>query len=112
MVERQSGYKLKFFHTDGGKEYTRKTIKNTFTTYLEETGIVHEATPAYSSASNGAAERFNRTLFDMARPTLIKAKLPTPFWAEAIRTRANKVRNRLPTKALLKTNLHTKFGSA
>src|ERR1700733_4173058 len=35
----------------------------------------------------------------MARPSLIKAKLPTPFWAEAIGT-ANKIRNRLPTKAL------------
>jgi hypothetical protein len=50
------------------------------------------------SASNGAAERLNRTLFDiMARPSLIKSKLPTPFWAEAIKT-ANKVRNRLPTR--------------
>jgi hypothetical protein len=68
MVELQSGYKLKFFHTDGGKEYTGKTVQNTFTTYLEETGIVHESTPAYSSASNGAAERLNRTLVDMARP--------------------------------------------
>jgi len=43
--------------------------------------------------------RLNRTLFDMARPSLIKAKLPTPFWAEAIRT-GNKIRHRLPTKAL------------
>jgi hypothetical protein len=34
MVERQSGHKLKFFHTDGGKEYTGKTAKNTFTTFL------------------------------------------------------------------------------
>src|SRR5579859_655272 len=56
MVERQSGYKLKFFHTDSGKEYTGKTVKNMFTAYLEENGIVHESTRAYSSASNGAAE--------------------------------------------------------
>jgi hypothetical protein len=34
----------------------------------------------------------------MARPSLIKAKLPTPFWAEAITT-ANKIRNRLPSKS-------------
>jgi hypothetical protein len=98
IAERQSGYKLKFFHTDGGKEYTGKTAKNTFTTFLQDCRIVHDSTPAHSSASNGAAERLNRTLFDMARPSLIKAKLPTPFWAEAI-IAANKVRNRLPSKS-------------
>jgi len=109
MVERQSGYKLKFFHTDGGKEYTGKTVKNTFTTFLHDTGIVHDSTPAYSSASNGAAERLNRTLLDMARPSIIKAKLPTPFWAEAVTT-ANKIRNRLPSKSSSKSPHEHWFG--
>jgi hypothetical protein len=40
-----SGHKLKFFHTDGGKGYTGKTVKNTFTTFLQESGIVHDSTP-------------------------------------------------------------------
>ena len=35
----------------------------------------------------------------MARPMIIKSKLPSPFWAEAINT-ANKIRNCLPTKSL------------
>ena len=99
MVERQSGKKLKFFFTDGGKEYTGETVKNTFTTFLKDSGIEHDTTTAYSSPSNGTAERLNRTLFDMARPALIKSKIPTPFWAEALDS-ANKVRNRLPTKSL------------
>ena len=109
MVERQSGYKLKYFHTDSGKEYTGKTVKNTFTTFLHDTGIVHDSTPAYSSSSNGAAERLNRTLLDMARPTIIKAKLPTPFWAEAVHT-ANKIRNRLPSKSSSKSPHEHWFG--
>jgi len=97
MVERQPGRKLLFFFTDGGKEYTGESA-NTFTTFLKELGIQHNTTPTYSSASNGTAERLNRTLFDMMRPALIKFKLPTPFWAEAQDT-ANKVRNRLPSKS-------------
>lgn len=41
----------------------------------------------------------NRILFDIARPLLASARLPAPFWAEAVDT-ANKIRNRLPSKAL------------
>src|SRR5271169_5665253 len=100
MIERQFGKKLLFFFTDGGKEYTGESDKNTFTTFLKDSGIQHDTTPAYSSSSNGTAERLNRTLFDMMCPALIKSKLPNPFWAEALDS-ANKVRNRLPSKSAL-----------
>jgi hypothetical protein len=96
MVENQAGTSLKFFRTDQGKEFTGMA---TITAFFEEHGIVHETTTAYSSSSNGIAERLNRTLFDMVRPMMIKSRLPTPFWAEAIDT-AVKIRNRLPTRAL------------
>ena len=96
MVENQAGTSIKFFRTDQGKEFTGMT---TITAFFKEHGIVHECTTAYSSSSNGIAERLNRTLFDMVRPMMIKSHLPTPFWAEAIDT-AVKIRNRLPTRAL------------
>jgi hypothetical protein len=96
MAENQAGTTLKFFRTDQGKEFTGMT---TITAFFNEHGIIHETTPAYSSSSNGIAERLNRTLFDMVRPMMIKSRLPTPFWAEAIDT-AVKIRNSLPTRSL------------
>ena len=96
MAENQAGATLKFFRTDQGKEFTGMT---TITAFFNEHGIIHETTTAYSSSSNGIAERLNRTLFDMVRPMMIKSRLPTPFWAEAIDT-AVKIRNSLPTRSL------------
>jgi len=93
MVENQAGTTLKVIRTDDAKEF-----KSVYTQYLQQFGVVHEATARYSSSSNGTVERVHRTLFDMVRPMLIHAKLPTPFWGEAIITAA-KVLNRLPTKA-------------
>jgi Reverse transcriptase (RNA-dependent DNA polymerase)/Integrase core domain/gag-polypeptide of LTR copia-type len=96
MAENQAGATLKFFRTDQGKEFTGMT---TITAFFNEHGIIHETTTAYSSSSNGIAERLNRTLFDMVRPMMIRSQLPTPFWAEAIDT-AVKIRNSLPTRSL------------
>ena len=96
MVENQAGTKVKILRTDQGKEYTGV---DTITPFLDQCGIVHETTPAYSSSSNGIAERLNRTLLNMVRSMLLQSKIPTPFWAEAVDT-ANKIRNRLPTRSL------------
>ena len=41
----------------------------------------------------------NRTLVEMARCSLLEAKLPSKFWAEAIATAAH-IRNRCPTRSL------------
>src|SRR5271154_4100671 len=99
LVQNQSGTTLINFRTDEGGEYTGETLK-TVTTFLEERGIHHEQTSAYSSSSNGVAERMNRTLMDMVRTMMITASnLPGPFWGEAVHTAA-KIRNRLPTSSL------------
>src|SRR5208282_2439998 len=73
--------------TDQGREYT-----GNITDFFMRHGIVHETTTPYSSASNGIAERLNRTLFDMVRPMIAKSRLPPQFWAEAIDTAA-RIRN-------------------
>src|SRR5271170_1984503 len=99
LVQNQSGTTLINFRTDEGGEYTGETLK-TVSTFLEERGITHEQTSAYSSSSNGVAERMNRTLMDMVRTMMITASnIPGPFWGEAVHTAA-KIRNRLPTSSL------------
>jgi hypothetical protein len=98
LVKNQSGTQIQNLRTDQGTEYTGETLK-TVTTFLEDNGITHETTSAYSSSSNGIAERMNRTLMNMVWPMLLKSKIPAPFWAEALNT-AVKIRNRLPTSSL------------
>jgi len=93
MVENQAGTTLKIIRTDDAKEF-----KSVHRQYLKQFGVIHESTAPHSSSSNGPVERVHRTLFDMVRPMLIRSKLPTPLWGEAICTAA-KVLNRLPTKA-------------
>jgi hypothetical protein len=98
LVQNQSGTEVQHLRTDQGSEYTGETLK-TVTTFLQDKGITHETTSAHSSSSNGIAERMNRTLMNMVRPMLLKSKVPSPFWAEALNT-ATKIRNRLPTSSL------------
>jgi hypothetical protein len=98
LVQNQSGTMIQYLRTDQGTEYTGEILK-TVTTFLEDNGVTHETTSAYSSSSNGVAERMNRTLMNMVCPMLLKSQVPSPFWAEALNT-AVKIRNRLPTSSL------------
>src|SRR5947208_3005339 len=66
LVQNQAGTTLINFRTDEGHECLGETL-NTVSTFLEEHGITHEQTSAYSSSSNSVAERINRTLMDMVR---------------------------------------------
>lgn len=60
---------------------------------------MHQLTTEYTPEQNGVAERFNRTLVEMARYMLIQAGLPPKFWAEAVMT-STYIRNRCPSRAL------------
>jgi hypothetical protein len=93
-VERQCGEKIKIFHTDGGKEFT-----GILDDYFVQEGIKHNTTAPYSPASNGSAERQNRTLLDMIRPMMTTANLPRILWGETL-SAATYIRNRLPTRSL------------
>jgi len=60
-------------------------------------GIIHETTAPYSSASNGVAERKNRTLIELKYDMLIESGAPLYFWGGAILTTCH-VLNRVPHK--------------
>lgn len=74
---------VKGLRTDGGGEHT----EDKFLAWIRHIGIAHEVTTAYSSQSNGAAERLNRTLLDMARTMLLRSShTRCHMWAEDINT--------------------------
>ena len=94
-VERQSGYALTIFRTDGGGEFNSKELEE----FCVAKGIEHEVIAPYTPQHNGIAKRRNRTSFDMARCMLKGKGLPHSFWGEAVPTAAY-ILNRCPTKKL------------
>ena len=80
-IERQLGEKVRFVRTDGGTEYDSTSARQW---YLEK-GIVHQISPRYTPELNGVAERFNRTLKEMASAMLSTASLDHSYWDFAIR---------------------------
>jgi len=75
--------------TDNGTEYTC----GKFTDLLIQNKIKHETSSPYSPHQNGTAERFWRSLFDMARCLLLEATLPKSLWTYAVMASAY-IRNR------------------
>jgi hypothetical protein len=92
--ETQSGHKIKVLRTDEGTEFAGE-----MTQLLKNCGIEHEVTAAYTSQSNGMAERANRTIMDMVRPMLHASGLPLSLWGEVAHT-ACYLKNRMLTRGL------------
>ena len=61
-------------------------FSNEFTSFCEESGIIHERTPPYSPQSNGVAKRKNCTLTEMVNAMLDTAGLSKEWWGEAVLT--------------------------
>ena len=80
---------------DNGKEFINEELKK----WAAERGITLETTAPYSPSQNGVAERFNRTLLELARAMIIAKNLPIFLWDEAV-SHANYLRNRSSTVAL------------
>ena len=81
MVERETGKKLKCLRIDNGGEYTSRE----FDAYCGSHVIRHERTVPRTPQHNGVAERMNRTIVEKVRSMISMAKLPKPFWGEAVR---------------------------
>ena len=99
MVENQTSFIIRQFHSDGGGEYEN----NQLTAYFSQKGIVHEFTPLYAHKYNGITEQFNRTLQNMVRPWLADLNkgfsLNKHLWAEAYAAMVY-TKNRLPHSSL------------
>ncbi|GJW79970.1 retrovirus-related pol polyprotein from transposon TNT 1-94 [Tanacetum coccineum] len=68
--------------TDRGTEFLNKTLH----AFFKEKGIEHQTFTPRTPEQNGAVERRNRTLVEVARTMLSASKLPLFFWAKAIAT--------------------------
>ncbi|KAH9127699.1 hypothetical protein AeMF1_002040 [Aphanomyces euteiches] len=80
---------VRCLHSDNGGEY----FSNSFSEFLLENGIQHDATVPHTPQQNGVNERMNRTLVECARSMLHFCKAPLRFWAEAV-SHAMYLRNR------------------
>lgn len=79
--EKSGSFKVHTLRSDNGGEY----LSSNFALFLASAGIKHDVGPPYSPESNGVAERTNRTVNNLVRCALVQAKLPKPFWADALR---------------------------
>ena len=95
VIERKFGKPPKFMRFDNGKELVNEKLRN----WAAEKGITIETSAPYSPSQNGVAERFNRTLLELARAMIIAKNLPVFLWDEAVMNAAY-LRNRAPTRAL------------
>ncbi|MBW0536414.1 hypothetical protein O181_076129 [Austropuccinia psidii MF-1] len=74
-----TGIKIKRLRTDNGSEF-----KNVFlSTFLNEHGIIHEASIPYEHHQNGKIEHTNQSILEMARIMLIASSLPRQLWPYA-----------------------------
>lgn len=80
MVENQFDKKVKSLRSDNGTE-----IKNFRTKQLlEELGIFHSFSNAYTPQQNGRIERKMRTIVESARSAIHTKDLSESLWAEAV----------------------------
>ncbi|OWZ14441.1 hypothetical protein PHMEG_00012083 [Phytophthora megakarya] len=82
---------IKRMRSDNGGEYTG----HQFMAFLNQHGIKHEKTVAYTFLRNGLAERMNRGLVVMARGLLYHESVNKKWWAEAVNNAAWII-NRIP----------------
>lgn len=95
QIKRHFGKVPKWMRFDNGSELVNAKTKK----WAEEQGITIETTAPYSPSQHGVAERFNRTILELARAMLFGKNLPAFLWDEAA-SYATYLRNRAPTRAL------------
>lgn len=81
-AENITGNQLKALRVDNGGEYH----SHRFQEWAKKQGIEVESTAPYSPQQNGVAERFNRTVLEMARAMMKHSGLNKILWGEAIKT--------------------------
>ena len=78
-----------------GGEYTSHVFKN----HLTKHDIVHQTSCPYTPQQNGAAERKNMHLMEVARSMMFHCNVPKRFWSDAA-VSACYLNNMIPTRVL------------
>ena len=100
QVTTSTGLKLACLRADNGGEYMSGDMSD----YCKEHGITQQFSTPYTPQQNGVAERFNRTIVEMARSMLIHARMSQGFWGEAISC-SQLIRSLCPTRAITPNGL-------
>ncbi|GJX59778.1 putative ribonuclease H-like domain-containing protein, partial [Tanacetum coccineum] len=86
-IENLVDKKVKIIRCDNGTKFKNRVMSE----FCEKKGIKREFSVARTPQQNGVAKRKNRTLIEAARTMLADSKLPTTFWAKAIRNTFSKL---------------------
>lgn len=113
QVENLTGKKIKKLRCDNGKEYLNKNVYQ----LAKEKGIYINVCPPYVYELNGTAERFNRSIIDMARCLLAEARVHNRFWPEVVcaaaylknRSLANTVEKKTPYEIFFRKKPNIKY---
>ena len=89
------GATVKVLFSDNGGEYT----SNEFKDYCNSNGVQTLHSSPRSPQQNGIAERFNRTIIEALRTTLVTSRMARSYWGEFVRSIVF-VRNHLPHTSL------------
>ena len=100
LIERaevEIGYRVNFFRSDGGREYSSDLLKK----YFKLHGVHHELTNPDTPQENSSAEWVNHTILDIACTMIKESDLPESFWLYVVNY-ATYILNRIPTYAIEK----------
>jgi len=103
-VEKQDNKSPKIIRVDNGREYINRDL----ITWCLDKGIEIQTTAPYTPEQNGIAERYNRTVVELARAMLLARDLPRELWPEAV-NHACYIRNRAYTRAINDGTPHQKW---
>ncbi|KAF2889719.1 hypothetical protein ILUMI_16454, partial [Ignelater luminosus] len=84
LMQNQTGKKIKEIHCYNGREYINKD----FFRLAKAEGIYLRTGPPHTHELNGVAERYNRTIMNLARRLLSEAKIDKSYWPECVYTAA------------------------
>ena len=87
-IERQLGKLPKTVRANNGHEYVNHDLIG----WCLDEGIELQTTAPYTPEQNGVAERYNRTIIELAHAMIFAQNLPNSLWPEAM-SHAAYVRN-------------------
>ncbi|CAA7015607.1 unnamed protein product [Microthlaspi erraticum] len=92
LISTQYNARLKAIRSDNAPELA-------FTSLLQERGIVHQLSCAYTPQQNSVVERKHQHLLNVARALLFQSNVPLSYWSDCVHTAVFLV-NRMPSPLL------------